>query len=368
MALVSSRIFSHDGMCVCPCCASNTLADEAMAIAMGTTTGGGTSKPVFNNAQITDQLTTNWSTSGYDLAWDQDVVTYTLSYLPAASGETEQSGWQAMTAVMQNAAREVMELWDDVIGISLTESPNNANADISLNYSSTTGGSTYASPSGTFNGTRAEVKLTDADIWFADNWSTHNDDSDFFVGGYGMFTYIHEIGHALGLSHPGQYNGSANFASDADYHQDTRQYTTMSYFQAGQNGESVDHIGSNGYLGSYAAAPLLHDILALQSVYGADTTTRTDATTYGFNSNAGRNAFDFSHNIDPVVAIWDAGGVDTIDVSGWNTNQIVNLIAGSFSSVGHLAKNVAIANGVVIENAVGGGGDDGGRYTGRWCR
>lgn len=356
MASVPNRFFGHDEVCVCPCCALDTLADEAMA--MGSSTGGGTSKPVLTNAQVTDQLTTNWSTSGYDLAWDENVVSYTLSFLPAASGGLEQPGWQAMSAVMQNAAREAMELWDDLIEISLTESSNDANADISLNYSSTTGGGTYAAPSGTFNGTRAEVKLTDADIWFADNWSTHNDDSDFFGGGYGIFTYIHEIGHALGLSHPGLYNGSASFTNDAEYFQDTRQYSTMSYFQAGQNGESVDHIGSNGYSTSYAATPLLHDILALQSLYGADTTTRTGATTYGFNSNAGRSAFDFSQTLDPVVAIWDAGGVDTLDVSGWNTNQIVNLIAGSFSSVGHLAKNVAIAYGAVIENAVGGGGDD----------
>ena len=354
--LVPSRIFDHGDICACPCCAVNTLADEAMA--MGTSTGGSTTKPYFENAQIIDQLTTNWSSSGYDLAWDQDAITYTMSYLPAALGGPEESGWQAMTPVMQNAAREAMELWDDLIAISITESPNNANADISLNYSSTTGGGTYASPSGTFNGARAEVKLTDADIWFANNWSTHNDDADFFGGGYGIFTYIHEIGHALGLSHPGQYNGSASFATDADYSQDTRQYTTMSYFQAGQNGESVDHIGSNGYSTRYAATPLLHDILALQSLYGADTTTRTGSTTYGFNSNAGRDAFDFTHNVDPVVAIWDAGGVDTIDVSGWNTNQTINLTAGSFSSVGHLNKNVAIAYGAIIENAVGGGGDD----------
>ena len=35
-----------------------------------------------------------------------------------------------------------------------------------------------------------------------------------------------------------------------------------------------------------------HDILAAQIMYGADMTTRTGDTTYGFNSNAGRDHYD----------------------------------------------------------------------------
>jgi Ca2+-binding RTX toxin-like protein len=87
-------------------------------------------------------------------------------------------------------------------------------------------------------------------------------------------------------------------------------------------------------------------------------TTRTGDTTYGFNSTAGHDAFDFAINTNPVIAIWDAGGTDKIDASGWSTDQVIDLNVGAFSSVGQMTRNVAIAFGATIERAVGGGGND----------
>ena len=60
---------------------------------------------------------------------------------------------------------------------------------------------------------------------------------------------------------------------------------------------------------------MIHDILALQAIYGAETTTRTGDTTYGFHSTADRGVFDFTQNAHPIVAIWDSGGNDTLDLS-----------------------------------------------------
>lgn len=55
-----------------------------------------------------------------------------------------------------------------------------------------------------------------------------------YFGGYGFQTYIHEIGHTLGFSHPGPYNagsgGAITYATSAEFAQDNRQYTIMSYF------------------------------------------------------------------------------------------------------------------------------------------
>jgi serralysin len=56
-----------------------------------------------------------------------------------------------------------------------------------------------------------------------------------YFGGYGFITYLHEIGHALGLSHPGTYNagqGTLSYGNSAEYFQDTRKYTVMSYWDA----------------------------------------------------------------------------------------------------------------------------------------
>jgi Ca2+-binding RTX toxin-like protein len=174
-------------------------------------------------------------------------------------------------------------------------------------------------------------------------------------GNFGFNTYVHEIGHTLGLTHPGAYDNDGTehtYEADAGYAEDTQQYTVMSYFAAGADGS-----GAN-YQGAYASTPMLHDILTIQALYGADMTTRTGDTVYGFNSTANRLVFDFEVNTKPVIAIWDAGGIDTLDTSGFTQSQGIDLHAGAFSDVGGLMQNVAIAYNCNIENAIGGSGAD----------
>jgi Peptidase M10 serralysin C terminal len=54
----------------------------------------------------------------------------------------------------------------------------------------------------------------------------------------------------------------------------------------------------------------MFDIYAVQQIYGANMSTRTGDTIYGFGSNAG-SVYDFSVNTSPGICIWDAGGTDT---------------------------------------------------------
>ena len=165
---------------------------------------------------------------------------------------------------------------------------------------------------------------------------------------------LHEILHGLGLPHPGDYNRNPDeeitYAKHADYAQDTGQYTVMSYFGAWESGAN--------HLGSFGSTLLLHDVAAMQLLYGPNMTTRTGDTVYGFNSTAGRASYDFAVNTKPVVTIWDAGGQDTLNCSGYAMAQIIDLRAGLFSNIGGLTSNVSIAFGAVIENAVGGAGAD----------
>ncbi len=125
----------------------------------------------------------------------------------------------------------------------------------------------------------------------------------------------------------------------------------MSYWDESNTG------GDNG--GYYAAAPLLDDIAAIQHLYGANMTTRTGDTVYGFNSNTDRDFYTATDSNQKLVfAVWDAGGNDTLNFSGYSQNQRINLNEGSFSDVGGLKGNVSIAAGVTIENAIGGSGND----------
>lgn len=172
------------------------------------------------------------------------------------------------------------------------------------------------------------------------------------AGNYGALVLVHEIGHAIGLGHPSEYDadGSPSYGADAIYYEDSRQYSVMSYFGEANTGA---YFG-----GRYAAAPLLDDIAAAQLEYGANMSARTGNTVYGFNSNAGRPWFEASLARAPIFAAWDAGGVDTFDFSGYGGQQLIDLRAGFFSNVGGLTGNVAVAAGVTIENAVGGSGAD----------
>ena len=55
---------------------------------------------------------------------------------------------------------------------------------------------------------------------------------------------MHEIGHALGMSHPGNYNAeegvTLTYEANAEYYQDSLQYTIMSYFASSSTGRGPD--------------------------------------------------------------------------------------------------------------------------------
>ena len=146
-------------------------------------------------------------------------------------------------------------------------------------------------------------------------------------------------------------SGTLSYAADASFFQDSRQYSVMSYFSETNTG--------GYYAGAYASAPQLLDIAAIQALYGANMNAFLGDTTYGFNSNADRPWFIATAANSPLVfTVWDAGGNDTFDFSGYSQAQTINLNAGQFSDVGGLTANVAIAVGTTIENAIGGSGAD----------
>ncbi len=330
----------------------------------------------FSLAQVVQQLRTQWGGSfeGVTMSWSgSGPIPYYINGTPYASGSGEIAYKTNMSSLMVSRAALAFELWDDLIARDLTPVSTAASAQIQFMYASQTynangvlgtNGGTYSDGSLSSNGSgpygTANYRITRNEIWFNNNWTSHDQDSDMYYGGYGFQTYIHEIGHSLGLSHPGTYNAGNNpitYANNAEYTQDNRQYTVMSYFggYSPTAGWQQDGTFSNWY---YSSTPMLHDVAAIQAIYGADMTTRTGDTTYGFNSNAGREVYDFNVDLRPIVTVWDAGGNDTLDFSGYSSNQRIDLNAGTYSDVGGLFGNFAIAFNVMIENAIGGSGND----------
>ncbi len=196
---------------------------------------------------------------------------------------------------MREAGEKSFELWDDLIAPDMTRIASGA--DINMGHSSNTGGGTYAM---TATGGYADGRwmLSDAEIWMASSWWSHDDNSDFFFGSYGNMTYMHEIGHALGLEHPGPYNGSGIMHRMPSTSRTRTATTIMSYFDADADGSRTDHYDRDGdWL--FPQTPMVHDVAAIQEIYGRDMTTRSGHTTLRLRLHGSATMF----SISPSIAI-----------------------------------------------------------------
>jgi serralysin len=271
----------------------------------------------------------------------QNAATYT------ANG-SDISTFSQVTAAEMAAIQAVLQLWADVANITFTQiNPGGYTDSATILYGNYNDPNDGAGAFAYYPGSTGSTNQA-GDVWLNTSVST----TTLPFGSYSFLALIHETGHALGLSHPGLYNAasgvSITYANDAQFKQDSQQYTVMSYF---------DESNTGGNDGGYPSTPLLFDVYALQQIYGANMSTRTGDTIYGFGSNAGA-VFDFAVNTSPGICIWDAGGIDTISCSNYSQTELISLLAGTFSNIGGLTANISIALGAVIENAIGGSGAD----------
>lgn len=258
----------------------------------------------------------------------------------------------------QALARAALEVWEMVANITFVEV--NGGADIHFDdYES--GLNAYA-----ISTTTGET-IVSSEVMITTEWL---DTFGTTIDSYSFSTYVHEIGHALGLGHQGAYNGAASYGIDETFANDSWQLSVMSYFSQTAN------TSTNASYGELVTA-MPADILAIQDLYGAPgagSATAGNTVWGGTGSTLGNyldDVFDYLAggsgngnvgNAPLAMTLYDQGGTDLLDLSVSQSDDRVNLTPGSFSDVLTLIGNLGIAPGTVIENLMTGSGDD--RVTG----
>ncbi|MDR6916417.1 Ca2+-binding RTX toxin-like protein [Pseudomonas sp. 3296] len=269
----------------------------------------------------------NWSPLGPTNLSYSFMAPNTSYFVTNYSPDNEYKALYALTTAQQTAITSALSMWSSVANINFT---------LTSDTISNVGDLRFGGYQLMDNQTAAWAYFptnapSGGDVWIG----PQTNDPNPFKGTYDYMTFGHEIGHALGLKHP--FDVSSTNTTLLDTALDDVHFTVMSY--------------NNSY--SYLpTTPMPLDILAIQSLYGANNLWQT-----------GDNVYTWAADQSIFETIWDAGGNDTIDGSNQLSAVSINLNEGTYSQIGKafvdytnmtaVNDGLAIAFGAKIENAIG---------------
>lgn len=270
-------------------------------------------------------------------------VTYSfMSATPQYGGTNEgtDTGFQPFNEQQKAAVRHIMGQLSQELGLDMVEVGDSAGS-----YGQIRFGNNYQETSTGYSWLPYQEGDRGGDVWIdvtpeSATYPVNPNLRDLSPGSAGYGTLLHEIGHALGLKHPGDYNaGSGRSGAPGNYlgsAEDNENYTVMSY-TAPTGGQQRDWFG-------------MYDLLALKTLYGSR------------NYNAGDTVYSYTDATGRLLKIVDDGsGFDTIDISGVSSagNRVVDMRPGTFSSIGVKAngqkaeQNLSIDFSTLVEKFVG---------------
>lgn len=312
-------------------------------------------------------------------AWSNGSLTYNFpSTVPSThTGSFNTSrDWRALTALEQSYFNDIVSSQNQFVSLDAVKSLSESNSDIQVAAISHTSAEAFAYFPGAGIGGDIFLNQAGGNKYY------------YSEGGYGVYTMAHELGHAMGLEHT--FDGVVlNSEVDNTY------YSAMSYTLVGGyevEAESTGSRYSTYTVDAYRMGLGIIDVAALQAMYGADMSTNNSDNVYVYNED-NRSFVGVSGH---YFTIWDAGGVDTLDVSNARYASVVNLNDYTLSSISKRTpyeeavevaakaklgssdqvsfiqdfivsleesaflnhNNLGIAFGVVIENVVAGIGND----------
>lgn len=318
-----------------------------------------------NNPEI-DGLLSGYKWSGtISYSFPDSPSDYITNY--SSDNEPTTSGFSSAPVQMQTATTYAVGLISSYTNATFTFN-GTGSADIAVAQSPAANPTSYAYyPNNAAAG---------GDVWFGTSYNY----SQAALGNYYFATAMHELGHAVGLKHSQETGGVANVAVPAAH--DDSEYSIMSY-RSYQGGPLTGYTNeAYGYPQTYMA----NDILALQTMYGANYNTHSENTVYSWSATTGQEFINGVAQPAPgggaggsanrvFMTVWDGNGVDTYDLSNYSTAVSINLNPGasSITSTAQLANlgtshyaagnvyNAYLYNNdprSYIDNAIGGAGND----------